>query len=377
VPVIHVAALEREAYTGSRLHGGTWSGERGLRLLLVGDFGATHARLALISPAAGIERPAHEANFPSQRYDSLEAVVAEFLESGPRIGIERAVFAVAGPVVRGRAEVTNLGWVVDEEVLATTLGVASVRLLNDLVALAYGVPQLGVDAVRTLNAGEPEERGPIAVVAPGTGLGQAYLSWDGAGYRARPSEGGHGDFAPGDALQAELQAWMWRRFDHVSYERVCSGSGIPNLYDFLEERGVAPEEPSVRDRLAAAEDRSPVIVEAAFDERVPSALCLATLELFASILAAEAGNAALRGVATGGVYLGGGMPRRVLPLLERPSFIERFRRKGRMSEFVGRIPLHVIVARGTALRGAAYVARAESEAGVTGKGTAASGGRRD
>jgi glucokinase len=329
------------------------------RVFLVGDVGATHARLALVSRAGGVDRPKREAMVPSRHYQSLEAVVAEFLKSVADVRIDRAVFAVAGPVVRGRAELTNVNWVVEEGALAAALGVRSVRLLNDLVALAYGVPQLGADALRTLNVGEPVERGPIAVVAPGTGLGQAYLSWDGTAYRARPSEGGHGDFAPGDALQVELQAWMWRRFDHVSYERVCSGSGIPNLYDFLKERGVAPEEPWLRDRLAAVEDRSPVIVEAAFDERAPSALCLATLELFASILAAEAGNAALRGVATGGVYLGGGMPRRVLPLLERPSFVERFRRKGRMTEFGGSIPLHVIVARGTALRGAAHVASRE------------------
>jgi glucokinase len=154
----------------------------------------------------------------------------------------------------------------------------------------------------------------------------------------------------------ELLQWLWRRFDRVSYERVCSGSGLPNLYEFHKARGTAPEEPWLAARLAAAEDRSPVIVEAAFDERAPSALCMATLELFSMILAAEAGNAGLRGVATGGVYLGGGMPRRILPLLERPSFVERFRRKGRMSDFVGQMPLHVIAARGTALRGAAYVA---------------------
>jgi glucokinase len=330
--------------------------ERRGHMLLVGDVGATHARLVLVSPEEGLARPEREQVLPSRQYEVFEAVLAEFLTPPPREPIERAVLAVAGPVVNHAAEVTNVGWVLHESALAEWLGASSVRLLNDLVALAYGVPQLGPDALRTLQRGEPETHGPIAVVAPGTGLGQAYLSWDGSGYRARPSEGGHADFAPGDELQTELLAWVWRRYAHVSYERVCSGSGIPNLYDFLKERGTSPEESWLAERLAEATDRTPVIVEAAFDEHARSPLCVATLELFASILAAEAGNAALRGVATGGVYLGGGMPRRILPLLERAIVLERYRAKGRMSDFVARIPLHVIVARGVALQGAMHVA---------------------
>ncbi|MDQ3950576.1 MAG: glucokinase [Gemmatimonadota bacterium] len=328
-------------------------------MLLVGDIGATHARLALISPEHGVARPAREAVLPSQRYDSFETLLAAFLKPPPLLPIERAVFAVAGPVVHGRAELTNIGWVVDEAQLGAALGIPAVRLLNDLVALAYAVPRLTSDALRTLQRGEPVERGTIAVVAPGTGLGEAFLTWERADYRAHPSEAGHADFAPTDALQEELLTWLRRRFDHVSYERVCSGSGLPNLYDFLKERGTAPEEPWLADRLAAADDCSPVIVDAAFDARTPSALALAALELFATILAAEAGNAALRVLATGGVYLGGGMPRRILPLLERESSIERFRQKDRMTDLLALIPLHVIVARGVALRGAACVALAE------------------
>ena len=324
-------------------------------LLLVGDIGATHARLALISRERGLARPAREANFPSRRYPSLEAVVREFLDPLPE-PVDRAVFAVAGPVVHGRAELTNLGWVADEAQLGATLGVPVVRLLNDLVALAYAVPRLTPDALRTLQRGDPVECGAIAVVAPGTGLGEAFVTWRDAQYSAHPSEGGHADFAPADALQEELLAWLRGRFDRVSYERVCSGSGLPNLYDFLKARGTASEEPWLAERLAASDDRSPVIVDAAFDAKAPSALALAALELFASILAAEAGNAALHVLATGGVYLGGGMPRRILPLLERASFVEQFRDKDRMADLLVQIPLHVIVARGVALRGAAHVA---------------------
>ena len=325
-------------------------------MLLVGDIGATHARLALISPEHGLTRPIREANLPSRRYASLEAAVREFLTPAPQGPIESAVFAVAGPVVGGRADLTNLGWIVDEGALSAALSIPIVRLLNDLVALAYAVPGLPSDAVRTLQRGEPTPCGAIAVVAPGTGLGQAFVTWDDAGYRAHPSEGGHADFAPADQLQEELLAWLRGRFDQVSYERVCSGSGLPNLYDFLKARGTEKEEPWLAERLAASEDRSPVIVDAAFDPRSPSSLALASLELFASILAAEAGNAALRVLATGGVYLGGGMPRRILPLLERASFVERFRDKDRMAHLLVGIPVHVIVARGVALSGAAHVA---------------------
>jgi glucokinase len=327
-------------------------------MLLVGDVGATHARLALIPREEGLAQPFREANLPSRRYDSLEALVREFLTPMPPVPIERAVFAVAGPVVYGQAELTNLGWVVDEAQLSAILGIPVVRLLNDLVALAYAVPRLTSDALHTLQRGEPVECGAIAVVAPGTGLGEAFLTWENADYRAHPSEAGHADFAPANALQEELLTWLRDRFDPVSSERVCSGSGLPNLYDFLKARGTAREEAWLAERLAASDDRSPVIVDAAFDAREPSALAMAALELFAAILAAEAGNAALRLLATGGVYFGGGMPRRILPLLEQASFVERFLRKDRMEDLLARIPLHVIVARGVALRGAAYVALA-------------------
>jgi glucokinase len=325
-------------------------------MLLLGDVGATHARLALISREDGLARPIREANLPSRQYGSLETLVGDFLNPRPPGPIDRAVFAVAGPVVRGSVELTNLGWVTGEASLAAALGIPAVRLLNDLVALAYAVPRLSPDALRLLQRGKRVECGTVAVVAPGTGLGQAFLTWDGVDYRAHPSEGGHADFAPADALQEELLTWLRGRFDRVSSERVCSGSGLPNLYDFLKARGTAAEEPWLAERLAASDDRSPVIVDAAFDARSPSPLALAALELFATILAAEAGNAALRLLATGGVYLGGGMPRRMLPLLERESFVERFRQKDRMADLLAQIPLQVIVARGVALSGAAHVA---------------------
>jgi glucokinase len=324
--------------------------------LLVGDVGATNTRLTLVAGPARSPSVLYEAVLPSARYAGLEEPVREFLRQAPaRPG--RAVFAVAGPVVEGRADLTNLGWVLEEQGLRETLGVASVHLLNDLVAMAYAMPHLGPESLATLQAGRPVADGPRAVVAPGTGLGQAFLTWNGSAYRAHPSEGGHVDFAPIGQAQDELLDYMRARYEHVSSERVCSGRALPELYAFLRDRGAEPESRAIADRLAAAPDHTPVIIEAALATPF-SGLCRATVELFALILAAEAGNAALRVVATGGVYLGGGLPRRLLPVLTSPPFLDRFRQKGRLSPLLRRIPLHVVTRPNIGLFGALHFALA-------------------
>jgi glucokinase len=329
-------------------------------MLLVGDIGGTHSRLALVAAGSSGE-PIAEQVFPSQRYSALEHVIDDFLgRRGP--AIEHAVFAVAGPVVGGRADLTNLGWTVDQNRLREAVSARSVCVLNDLQALAYAVPQLGPDALRTLQPGVPDPAGTIAVVAPGTGLGEAFLVRETIRYRAHPSEGGHSDFGPIDALQLELLRWLQPRFEHVSYERVCSGRGIPLLYAFLEQRGEAPAEQWLIAQLAAVEDPTPVIVEAALSETARSGLCAATLELFAAILAAEAGNTALRFLATGGVYLAGAMVQRVLPVLEKPGFLAAFRCKGRLTDLLERVPLHVVVNPNIALMGTIQYALAEARA---------------
>lgn len=321
-------------------------------LLLVGDIGGTHARLALRA-AADPATSLAEQTVPSRQYRNLPDIVAEFRASHPG-AVQRAVFAVAGPVVDGQAHLTNLGWDLDAQQLRAALGIDSVLLINDLLAIAHAVPHLPAAALHTLQAQPPQPGGAIAVIAPGTGLGLAFLVWNGSRYRPHASEGGHADFAPVDPLQRELLEWLSRRLDHVSYERVCSGRGMPELFAFLRERDAAPVEDWLLERLAAVDDVVPVIMEAALDTRRSSALCRATLALFAAILAAQAGNAALNVLATGGVYLGGGMPRRMLPFLDAPEFLARFRAKGRMSALLGRMPLHVITAHKVALLGAAH-----------------------
>jgi glucokinase len=329
-------------------------------VLLIGDIGGTWARLALVAPGGDPAAPAAEARFASGSYAGLEALVGAFLGSTDAT-VDRAVFAVAGPVVGGSATLTNLDWVLEEQQLRRALGFGSLRLVNDLLAMANALPHLGPESLHTIQAGSAARGGALAVVAPGTGLGEAFLIRDGARYRAQPSEAGHSDFAPADELQRELLQWLSARFAHVSFERVCSGRGMPNLYRFLEERGTVSGLPRISALVHGAEDPTPVICGAALDERQPCPLSLATVELFAAILAAEAGNAALRVLATGGVYLGGGVPRRLLPILERPDFLERFRRKGRLSTLLAEIPLHIVVRPNVALLGAFHYAMESSD----------------
>ena len=196
-------------------------------MLLAGDIGGTKTDLAIISPEAGPRKPLVEATFASERYSSLRDIVREFL-AGVGFGITEAAFGVAGPVVGGRAEITNLPWIIEVESLQESLGLARVHLLNDLESIANAVPFLKPVDVHTLNEGKPAGGGAMAVIAPGTGLGEAYLTWDGHRYSAHPSEGGHADFGSRNALQSELLRYLLERHDHVSYERVCSGMGLPN-----------------------------------------------------------------------------------------------------------------------------------------------------
>jgi glucokinase len=261
---------------------------------------------------------------------------------------------VAGPVVEGRASVTNLPWVLDEAQLTASLPFASVHLLNDLVSVAYAVPILEAEDIHTLNVGDAADGGAIAVVAPGTGLGEAFLTWDGDGYQAHPSEGGHADFAPADPLQVELLRYLMDRFGHVSNERACSGLGIPNIYAFLKDTGRAEEPAWLAEKLAEVEDPTPVIATTALDAARACPLCEMTLDLFLCILGAEAGNLALKVLATGGVYLGGGIPPRILPALVQGPFMEAFRAKGRFRDLMDEIPVHVILNAKAGLLGAAH-----------------------
>ena len=323
-------------------------------LLLAGDIGGTKTVLALVGEVDGSARIVAEAVFPSREYASLEAVVAAFRASHEG-AVGRAAFSVAGPVIGGAAQITNLPWCLDEARLAASLGVGEVLLVNDLQATAYAIPHLRPDQCSRLLGPEGDPDGVRAVVAVGTGLGEALLVPSRHGFVALPTEGGHTDFAPRGPLQRRLLAHLERAQAHVSYETVCSGLGIANLYRFLATRDPAPPPARLAARLAAGGDVTPALVQAGL-ERDPARacrVCRRTLRLLASILGAEAGNAALRGLATGGVYLGGGIPPRILPVLRGRDFREGFLSKGPMSRVMERVPVHVILEPRAALLGAA------------------------
>lgn len=324
-------------------------------MYLAGDIGGTKTILALFDQNSGPHHPLVEHTFPSAQYPGLEAIIAEFCAQHP-VSITGAAFGVAGPVMAGKASITNLHWTIDVAVLSDVLKGAPVRLLNDLEAIAQSVPILEPADVETLAVGSPIPGGAIGVIAPGTGLGEAFLTWDGQRYRPHPSEGGHTTFAPRNRIEKDLLDYLHQRYTHVSYERVCSGIGIPNLYAFVRDCLLQQETPEVAEQLAAASDPTPVIVQAGMSTEQMCPVCRTTLELFVDILAAEAGNLALKVLATGGVYIGGGLPPRVLPLMKRSRFLQIFRDKGRFSELLSRIPVHVILEPKAGLLGAAAAA---------------------
>jgi glucokinase len=321
-------------------------------MLLAGDVGGTKTNLAIFSSEEGWRAPVAEATFPSAQYPSLEAVVQEFLKQR-NFSVDHASFGVAGPVVAGSATITNLPWMMDEKHLQQELDIPSVRLLNDLDAIAHAIPFLEPQDLHTLNEGQPISKGAIAVIAPGTGLGEGFLTWDGSRYRAHTSEGGHADFAPTNTVQIELLLYLLARFPHVSFERVCSGKGVPNIYSYLKETGYAEEPQWLAEQLTAAQDWTPIIINNALDKEKATKLCAGTLNTFVSILGAEAGNLALKVLATGGVYLGGGIPPRILSYLEGERFMQAFTHKGRLTELLVRMPVHVILNPNIALLGAA------------------------
>ena len=321
-------------------------------MLLAGDIGGTKTNLAVFSSETGWRKPYAEATYTSGDYPGLEALVHEFLAQHD-FQIDSASFGVAGPVVDGRATVTNLSWMMDENQLQQALHIPSVCLLNDLDAIAHSVPYLEAQDLHTLNGGQVVSGGAIAVIAPGTGLGEGFLTWDGSHYQAHTSEGGHADFAPANTIQVELLRYLLTRFPHVSFERICSGKGLPNIYDYLKDSGYAEEPHWLAEQLTTIQDRSPIIVNNALDKEKACKLCIGTLNTFVSILAAEAANLALKVLSTGGVYIGGGIPPRILPYLKDKQFVQAFTHKGRFTQMLAQMPVHVILNPKVALLGAA------------------------
>ena len=319
--------------------------------ILAGDVGATHTRLAVFADDARI--PLASESYASHDHAGLEEMVRTFLAQHPT-QLDYACFGVAGPVRDGHVKTTNLAWPVDASTLAHVLGLESVALINDLAANAYGIAELTPDDLEALNGGAAAADGAAVVISAGTGLGEAGMLDDRGGIRVIATEGGHADFGPRSELEVELYRYLAAQDAHVSYERVCSGIGLLNIYRFLRRRSGTPEPPWLATEIAHR-DASATISRAALCHR--DAVCVEALDMMVSIYGAEAGNLALKYLATGGVYVGGGIAPQILPKLRDGTFMRSFAAKGRFAELLEQVPVQVILNDNTALLGAAHHAR--------------------
>lgn len=318
-------------------------------MILAGDVGGTTTRLGCFSVEGEACVPVAQCRVPTRDYPALETILEEFLSSRPW-ELRGVCLGVAAPVMEGRTEPVNLPWVVDTQALQRLLGLETVWLINDMEATAYGTQVLPAEAGAALQPGRPVPRGNAVVIAPGTSLGEVTLIWDGQGCRAIPSEGGHADYAPRSAVELALYEHLAKTFGHVSYARVLSGPGLHAIYQFLKAAGRG-EEPAWLAEWLLHRDPSEGISAAALEGR--SRLCAQALDLFVSILGAEAGNLALRGMARGGVYVGGGIAPKILGKLQDGTFLKAFVDKGRLAPFLSTIPVRVILNEQAALYGAA------------------------
>ena len=328
-------------------------------MILAADIGATNTRVGIFRQngerleCVGVQR------FTNGTYTGLEALLQDF---PPDDGVTGLAVGVAGPVFKGRANITNLRWDIDAALLQARYQGARISLLNDVEATAYGIAALQKSDLLELNAGTSEPDAPAALIASGTGLGEAVIHWYDSSHLVVASEGGHADFAPADENQVRLLRYLWRRFHPVSWDRVLSGPGLALMYEFFRDSALAEESPVIAERMRAG-DPSAVITGAAFASECR--ICSAALQLFISVYGAEAGNFALRSLARGGVYLGGGIAPKIAAKLSEGRFMEFFCAKDRMTDFLRTVPVYVVMNEDTALLGAARYAALQAGAGPT------------
>jgi glucokinase len=322
--------------------------------ILAGDIGGTKTNLAVFAEG-DLQRPLAQATFASSDHADLESMVSEFL-AGSGLAVQRAAFGVAGPVLHGRAKITKLTWVVDQEGLRARFALTRVLVVNDLVATAHGIAALSKDDLICLNQGVPDRHGPMAIIAPGTGLGEALMFWDGARYQAHATEGGHSLFSPASRQHLALADFLFDRHGAVSFDFIASGRGLPLIYDFLKHQGVH-EEPDWLAEALRAGDPSPVITKAALDPGSPNPLCLDALRLLVEIIAVECRNLAFKSLSTGGLFIGGGIPPRIASVFA-DHFLPSFIGQGPLQGLLAAMPVQLITNPQTALLGAALLAGA-------------------
>jgi glucokinase len=325
-------------------------------MILAGDVGGTKVHLALYDFINGKLKYTRDAKYPAKNYSGLEEIIKEFV-GGDRA--TAACFGVPGPVRDGRLRLTNLPWTIDSRELVAHLGIEHVFLINDLEANGYGVAELAPDQIYTLSEGDAGQVGNRALVAAGTGLGEAMLIWNGRTHVPYPSEGGHADFAPRNEDEIDLLRFLRQKYNgRISEERVVSGMGLSGIYEFLREvRGM--EEPAwLAAKIAAVDDPNQVITEMALAAK--SEICEKALDMFVSAYGAEAGNLALKLLSVGGVYIGGGIAPRILEKLKDGTFMKAFTDKGRLSQLLINMPVRIILESRAALMGAAACAEARA-----------------
>jgi len=319
-------------------------------MILAGDIGATRTRLAAFETEGSRLSCVVEKIYMSQDYAGLSEILPQFIRS-EGIPVHGACFGVAGPVRAGRSKISNLPWIIDSLELAKQLKLNSVGLLNDLEAYAYGIDALESKDFITLSPGSEDSEGNRAVISARTGLGVAGLFWDGFRHHPFPCEGGHADFAPRNDLQMELLAYLQKKYGRVSCERILSGPGIRNIYDFLRDAHKAEEPAWLRDQLSAAADPPALISQLALEGK--SELCDQTLSMFVSVFGAETGNCALHYMTTGGIFIGGSIAAKIVPKMKDPVFLQSFLDKGRMEEVLKDMPVKIILNDDCGLIGAA------------------------
>jgi glucokinase len=322
-------------------------------VILAGDVGGTKTALALFEVRRRALAVVRESVLPSRGFAALTDAISQFLLEAPPVSVDAACVGIAGPVIDGRCTAVNLPWEVDEASLAVAVATQRVKLINDLEATGHGVLGLPASALATLQAGTPR-KATMALIAAGTGLGEVLLVWDGRRHRIVGSEGGHADFAPRTDAETDLLRFLRKEFGRVSYERVVSGPGLHNIYRFLLASGGAPQAEWLRSRMETG-DPTAVVAEAALANRDSGAV--QALDMFVSIYGAEAGNLALKALAVGGVFVGGGIAPKIRAKLEDGAFVSAFRDKGRLGEMMAAIPVHLVLEPRAALLGAAAIAR--------------------
>jgi glucokinase len=333
-------------------------------MILAGDVGGTKVHLALYEFDHGQLVHVRDERYPAHEFAGLEVIVQRFLTESSNPEITAACFGVPGPVRGGRLRLTNLPWVLDSRELSAGLNITHLFLINDLEANGYGIPELTADQIFTLNAGDTAAVGNRALVSAGTGLGEGVLVWNGKSHVPMASEGGHSDFSARNPLEIELLSYLMKKLGgRVSFERVVSGPGITNIYEFLRDEKKM-EEPAWLKQRMETEDPNAVIGEVG--EQGGSELCAKTLEMFVASYGAESGNMVLKVLATGGMYVGGGIAPKILKTMRGGTFMQAFTDKGRLSELLIHTPVHIILESRAALLGAAAYAEARA-AEISGK----------